>query len=191
MASPDGTAFTATTDSRGAFSLAVPAPTAVTLFGLSETGAGRPIQGEGYVALLPTPGRPAALLRAGVGAQAAGAGAVGPAVTAIDFDASGDTVVSGFARPGQPIRLAVDGTAGGEVHADAQGRFSFTLAEPLKPGDHAVVVQSQAGQASARFTIGPATPISGLPYSGRRVANGWRVDWLTPSGGEQTTLIMD
>ena len=79
----------------------------------------------------------------------------------------------------------------GEARADAQGRFSFALAAMLKPGDHALVVQSPGGQAGARFSVSRSGPISGLPFRGERQAGDWRIDWLTPAGGAQTTLIMD
>ena len=78
-----------------------------------------------------------------------------------------------------------------EARADAQGRFSFALAAMLKPGDHALVVQSPGGQAGARFSVSRSGPISGLPFRGERQAGDWRIDWLTPAGGAQTTLIMD
>jgi len=193
LASPDGAAYAGTTDSRGAFSIALPAASEVRLFGISEATPGRPIQGEGYLAVLPAPGRAAVLLRAGTGAQAGGPLPPKPMIVAVDFDAAGDTVFSGLARPGQPLRLAVDGMASPEVRADAVGRFSVTLDKPLKAGTHSVVVQSQGAPAAppVRFSITAAAPVSGLPFRGQRLAAGWRIDWLTPSGGEQTTLIMD
>ncbi|HLI67526.1 MAG TPA: Ig-like domain-containing protein [Caulobacteraceae bacterium] len=191
LATPDGTVFAAVTDSRGAFSLAVSAAPAVRLFGLSETEAGRPVRGEGYLAILPTPGRPAAVLRAGAGAQALSPPAGKLALTAVDFDSGGGAVVSGLARPGAPVRLTVDNGAGGETRADADGRFSFTLAAALKPGDHVLVVQSANGRAQARIQVSPGEAISGVPFRGRRQSGGWRIDWLTPAGGEQTTLILD
>ena len=191
LASPDGAAYGAVTDGKGLFKLAVPGAPAVRLFGLSETVAERLIQGEGYLAVLPAPGRAAVLLRAGGGAQAPGARSNGSEIAAVDFDAGGGAVVSGVARPGSALRLVLDGQAGAEARADAQGRFSFALAARLKPGDHALVVQSPGGQASARFSVSRSGPISGLPFRGERQAGDWRVDWLTPAGGAQTTLIMD
>lgn len=191
LSSPDGAAYGATTDSRGAFSLAVPKADGVRLFGLAEDVGGRLIQGEGYLALLPAPGRPAILLRAGVGAQAPGASSAAPQIAAVDFDAGGGAVVSGLAHPGSSLRLSIDGVPGGEARADAQGRFSFALAAMVKPGDHELVVLSPGGQAHARFSVGPSGPITGLPFRGQRQAGDWRIDWLTPGGGAQTTLIMD
>ncbi len=191
LASPDGGAFGALTDGRGLFSLILPSASAVRLFGLSETVAGRPIQGEGYLAVLPAPGRAAMLLRAGAGAHAPGASSNAPEVAAVDFDAGGGAVVSGLAHPGSVLRLTLDGRSGGEARADAQGRFSFALAAMLKPGDHDLTIQSPGGQAEAQFSVSRSGPISGLPFRGQRQAGDWRIDWLTPAGGQQTTLIMD
>jgi hypothetical protein len=191
LGSPDGTAYEATTDSRGAFSLAMPPATTVRLFGLSEEVRGRRIQGEGDLAVIPAPGRLAALLRAGVGAQTPGKAAASPQITAVDFDAGGGTVASGLARPGAALKLSVDGGAAVEGRADNQGRFSFPLAAALKRGDHQLLVQSASGQAQVHFTLAPAAPIAGLPFRAERQAGDWRIDWLTPGGAAQTTLIMD
>jgi hypothetical protein len=191
LASPDGTAYGGATDSRGAFSVAVPAAPAVRLFGLSEDVGGRKVQGEGYLAVLPGPGRAGVLLRAGIGALAPGPPPGAPQIITVDFDAGGGAVASGLARPGTALRLVVDGATGGEARADAQGRYAFALADMLKPGDHTLKVLSAGSQATAEFTVRPASPISGLPFRAARQGGGWRIDWLTPGGGPQTTLIMD
>ncbi len=191
LASPDGAAYGAVSDGRGLFTVSVPGAATVRLFGLSEDVAGRIIQGEGYLAVLPAPGRPAVLLRGGGGAHAPGASSDLPQVTAVDFDAGGGAVVSGVAHPGGALRLTLDGQSGGESKADAQGRFSFALAAMLKPGDHELTIQSPGGQADAKFSVSRAGPISGSPFRGQREAGDWRIDWLTPAGGQQTTLIMD
>jgi hypothetical protein len=191
LASPDGKAYGAVTDGRGLFSLTAPAAPGVRLFGLSEDVAGRIIQGEGYLAVLPAPGRVAVLLRGGGGAHAPGASSDAPQVAAVDFDAGGGAVVSGVAHPGSTLRLVLDGRPAGEARADGQGGFSFALAAMLKPGDHELTIQSPVGEADARFGVSPSGPISGLPFRGQRQAGDWRIDWLTPAGGQQTTLIMD
>ena len=78
LSSPDGAAYGATTDSRGAFSLAAAggrqdgqAVRALEDCKGRSAGAGRGLFG----AVIPEPGRPAVLLRAGVGAQGAWAAA--------------------------------------------------------------------------------------------------------------------
>jgi hypothetical protein len=194
LTSPDGSSFAAVTDSRGAFSVAVPRPQTVRLFGLAEDVGGRQVRGEGYLAVVPAPGQAGVVLRAGTGAEALGMPSAAPRIAAVDFDTGGVAAVSGMARPGSSLKLVVDGRAGVEVRANGEGRYSLTLAAALKPGDHQLMVQSGLGQAAAHFRISPAGPISptgGLPFRGMRQSDGWRIDWLTPAGGEQTTLVID
>jgi hypothetical protein len=93
LASPDHTVYAAVADGKGLFSLTLPAATSVRLFGLSETVSGRVLQGEGYLAVLPAPGRAAALLRAGGGAHAPGATSASRAAT------PGPTPRDGFHSP--------------------------------------------------------------------------------------------
>jgi hypothetical protein len=85
----------------------------------------------------------------------------------------------------------IDGAAAGEARINDHGRFSISLATPLRPGAHEARVEAGDQSASVKFTVEPPRPISGLPYRGERTPQGWRVDWLTPGGGEQTTLIFD
>lgn len=191
LTSPDGSSLAALTDSRGAFSVDMPRPQAVRLFGLAEDIAGRQVRGVGYLAVVPSPGQAAVVLRAGTGAEALAAPSGAAKITAVDFDVSGLTVVSGLAKPGSVLKVTVDGAGGAEARANTQGRYTLTLTTALKAGQHDLVVQSPLGQAEARFRVSPAGPISGLPFRAARQSNGWRIDWLTPAGGEQTTLVID
>jgi hypothetical protein len=191
LTSPDGSSLAAVTDSRGAFSLAVPRSGAVRLYGLAEDVDGHQVRGVGYLAVVPSPGQPAVVLRAGTGAEALGAPSAAPKISAVDFDVSGLVVVSGLARPGSPVRLSVDSAGGVDGRANSQGRYTLALTAALKGGDHQLQVQSPLGQAAARFHVSPAGPISGSPFRAVRQSAGWRIDWLTPAGGEQTTLVVD
>jgi len=192
LASPDGGAYGATADDSGRWGITLPASNDARLFGLSEEISGRVIQGEGYIATLPTPGRPAALLRAGGGA--------GPLIessalqiTAIDFDAAGGAVISGTAAQGASLKAVIDGAAAGETHASPHSHFSLALTSVLKPGAHQIQIQSGGASAQVRITVGPPPQAAAgdLPYHGARVDGGWRIDWLTPGGGPQTTLVLD
>jgi hypothetical protein len=191
LASPDGGAYGATADDAGRWTLTLPASTDVRLFGLSEETGGRVIQGEGYIAVLPAPGRPAALLRAGGGAAPL-ADSPDLQITAVDFDAAGGGVVSGTDRPGAALRATIDGAAAGETHASQHGHFAMALTSALKSGVRQVEVQSGAASVQASVAVSPPPPaITGLPYRGERVDGGWRIDWLTPGGGPQSTLVLD
>lgn len=191
LASPDGGAYGATANDHGRWSIALPASAGVRLFGLSEEIGGRVIQGEGYIAVLPTPGRAGVLLRAGGGAAPLETSAT-LQIVAVDFDAAGGAVVSGAAKPGAALRALVDGAAVGEIHAGQHGRYSLALTAAIKPGDHQLQIQTPGGVAQAQVNISPPPqPAAGLPYRGQRVDGGWRIDWLTPGGGPQTTLVLD
>jgi hypothetical protein len=187
---PTSTAYGATAGEGGGWSIATPAASDVRLYGVAEELVGRDVQGEGYVATLPAPGPAGVLLRAGGGAAVlVGQGAL--KIAAVDYDSSGSAVVSGLARPGAAARLSIDGAAAGEARVNERGRFSINLASGLTAGDHEAVIQCGDQSASAKFTVGHPAPIVGLPYHGERTPAGWRIDWLTPGGGEQSTQIFD
>jgi hypothetical protein len=186
---PTSTAYGGTAGTKGDWSVAVPAASDVRLYGVAEELVGRDVQGEGYVAALPGPGPAGAVLRAGGGAQVL-ARPSGLKIAALDYDSSGAAVISGLARSGVTARLFVDGVAAGEARTNDRGRFSVNLGA-LKPGDHEARVDAADQSVSVKFTVGAPAPVAGLPYRGQRTPVGWRIDWLTPGGGEQTTQIFD
>ena len=190
LLTPDGKAFGATVTASGLWS--IPTPSGIGVYGLSEDLDGRIVQGEGYIVVLPPPGRPAALLRAGGGAHVLSDRAGTFGVTAVDFDTGGGTVISGLAPAGSALRLTIDGApAPSEAKADRQGRFSIGSPVMIKPGPHQIRVQSATEVAAADIAVGPPRPISGQLYRAARQGGAWRVDWTTPGGGAQTSLILD
>ncbi|HEY2658825.1 MAG TPA: hypothetical protein VGI79_03825 [Caulobacteraceae bacterium] len=190
LLTPDGSAYGGTVTAAGVWSM--PTPPGIGIYGLSEDLGGRIVQGEGYVVVLTQPGRPAALLRAGGGAEPLGSAPGGLSIAAADFDTGGGTVVSGFAPAGVGLRLMVDGAAApGEVKADPGGRFFIGSPVMLRPGSHQIRVQGASQAAAADIAVSPPGPISGSPYRATRQGAAWRVDWTTPGGGVQTSLILD
>ena len=161
----------------------------VHLFGLSMTDGSRAAQAEGYV-MMTAEGR-VAQLRAGAGALSLAPASAGPRILAMDYDRDGGAVVSGTAAPGAALGLRIDRARRGETKADRRGRFSISLPEPLTMGAHEVEVAGEGGEDLLRADITPAGPISPGPYVGQRTPYGWRVDWMPPGGGVQTTLIFD
>jgi hypothetical protein len=187
---PASVAYGATANEKGDWSVATPAGAEVRLYGLAEELVGRDVQSEGYIAVLPGPGPAGALLRAGGGAAVL-VPATGLKIAAVDYDGSGAAVISGLAKPGAVARLSLDGAPAGEARVNDRGRFSISLSASIRPGDHQARVDCLDQSANAKFTVDPPKTVSGLPYRGERTGAGWRVDWLTPGGGEQTTLIFD
>ncbi len=183
LGTPRGGALFVTADGTGGWRIILPASTEVRLFGLSMTETGRSTQAEGYLAV--TPEAEVAQLRAGSGAAVLSA--PGPArILAVDFDRRGGTVVSGAASPGASITVRADGTARGSTTADARGRFSLAFNEPLALGEHQI---DATGVAGVEASMSPPAPTSGGPFGAGRIPGGWRIDWLTPGGGMQSTLL--
>ena len=190
LQTPEGRADGGTVGGNGAWSM--PMPGGLGIYGLSEDLGGRVVQAEGYLVILPAPGRVAALLRAGGGTEPLGRGGGPLRITAADFDGGGGAMVSGLGPPGAVLKLIIDGAAApGEGKVDARGRFFIASPLMLKPGTHQIRVQSQTEGAQADIAVGPAGPISGSPIRAVRQGGVWRVDWITPGGGVQTSLIMD
>jgi hypothetical protein len=189
---PNSVAYGATARDNGDWSIATPDSPKVGLFSLTEELAGRDVRSVGYLAVLPRPGPAGAVLRAGGGAAVlVAAPAAALRIAAVDLDGSGAAVISGLARPGASARLFVDGVAAGEARVNDRGQFSISPASVLAPGDHEIRVDCGEQTANATFSVDRPRPISGPPFLGERTPTGWRIDWLTPGGGEQTTLIFD
>jgi hypothetical protein len=189
LASPNGQALFADADTGGIWRIVVPPSAEVRLFGLSAPVAGRIVQAEGYLAL--APGGRLVQLRAGSGAQCLRPLAPGLALLAADFDRKGVVVLSGRAAPGAQVAIAVDGRAKGSALAQADGRFMVAFNEPLAPGAHVLAASVGGARAEEPLDVAPAAPLAPGPFRAERADNGWRIDWLTPGGGVQSTVIYD
>jgi len=53
------------------------------------------------------------------------------------------------------------------------------------------VVETPTAADQAGVAVSAPAPISGLPFHATRLAGSWRIDWLTPGGGVQCTIILD
>ncbi|MES2340198.1 MAG: Ig-like domain-containing protein [Pseudomonadota bacterium] len=188
LASPDGAAMAAEADDKGVWRLVVPAAAQPRLFGLSSTQGTRTVQAEGY--LLLTPDGRGYLLRSGAGAVRVGA-APGLAITAFDFDREGAAVVSGAAPPSATITVRADGRQSADGRANAAGRFAISLSQPLAPGDHTLKIFSDGAENSATIDTSPAAALVDGPFRSSATPAGLRVDWMTPGGGVQSTVILN
>lgn len=189
LGQPNGESLSALADAGGGWIAVAPAAADVRLFGLSMTSGGRSVQSEGYLAVLPEGG--AAQLRAGAGAQVLSAPSRRPRILAIDHDHDGAAIVSGVGTVGADVGLRVDRAARGASAVDQRGRFTIALNQPLSPGDHEFEVAAEGGEDVIALPISrPVSPASG-PFRAERTARGWRIDWMTPGGAVQTTLLID
>jgi hypothetical protein len=189
LATPDGQSTTAAADDQGTWRLAVPLSPEARIFGLSATAGGRTIQAAGY--LLLTPAGEAVLLRAGAGALRVGRVGGRSGVDAIDFDREGGAVVSGHAPANAPLSIHIDGDQTADGRADGEGRYAIAVPEPIAPGAHQIDVFGDAAENSVTIDTRPAAPISSGPFRSAAVAGGLRVDWMTPGGGVQSTLLLE
>lgn len=188
LRSPAGEIVSGRTDKEGRWSLTVANAPGVRLFGLSTTREGRTVQAEGYVMV--AEGGDVALLRAGAGAKRLASGASSPRILAIDIDREGGAVVSGVAAPGAGLNVRVDRVTRGGGRTDDEGRFFISLTDSLAPGSHDIQVAGDGGETAVSVVTSPPQPLVSGPVRSERTPQGWRVDWMTPGGGVQTTLLI-
>lgn len=188
LATPEGQTSFANTDSKGVWTLTMPVIAQPRIFGLSTTVGARQVQGEGY--LLIAPAGEAVMLRAGTGALRIGrTGKNG--LDAVDFDREGGAVVSGRAPAGAALSIHVNGRQMAEGRADSAGRYAVALTQqPLNGGVHQVDVFGDATENSVNIDTTPAPPLANGPFRSTAVSAGLRIDWMTPGGGAQSTIIL-
>jgi hypothetical protein len=177
-------------DGSGAWTIALGPVPEPALYSLAEETGGRTVSAEGLIAVLP--GAPTvAVLRAGFGAQVVqGADGKPLEIQALDYDVAGAAVVSGRARAGSAVRVVIDGEAPIQVAAGQDGRFSLTLPKPVPPGPHRLQVLTPQASAEVEIVLTPPAATGNRAYQAQAEKFGWRVDWTTPGGGAQSTLLL-
>lgn len=189
LGAPMQAPLTARADPAGVWTLRLPAAADVRLFGLSMSApAGPKVQSQGYLAVLPD-GR-AAQLRSGASALVYGPGSEMPRLLTVDFDRDGAASVSGTARAGSGLSLRIDRSARGVGKTDSQGRFHLAIERPLNAGALAFEIAGDSGEQAVTVPV-TAAPDLTVPFRAVRSGAAWRIDWMTPGGGVQTSLILD
>jgi hypothetical protein len=189
LATPGGQASFSTVDAHGRWAIALPPAAEARVFGLSASLGRRRTQAEGY--LLVTPAGQAAMLRAGAGALRIDS-ALRPGLRTIDFDRGGGLEIAAQVGPGATVILRLDGRQVAEGRADANGRYEVSLGSPtpIRPGRHEVEVRGDGFIDQATAGISPAQPLAQGPLRSQLTPAGLRVDWMTPGGGVQSTLLV-
>ena len=187
LATPAGEARFSQADGAGTWVLRIPVSSQARLFGLSSIIGTQTVQAQGY--FLVTPAGQGVLLRAGAGAHRFDPGRSG--ILAVDFDGEGGALVSGIAGAGEGLTLRVDGRQPVEGRAGVDGRFSIALSQPISAGPHEIRIFGNRADWRVSFEARPAAPIAEGPYRVQPVSRGLRVDWMTPGGGVQTTILID
>jgi len=185
---PGGDAQFALADGKGQWRLNLPTAGKVRLFGLAMIDGARVVQSEGYLAVTPDAG--VAELRAGAGARVISTAPASLRLLALDLDTKGGAILSGEAPPGSRVQALVDGQLKGSALADGRGEVSLALAEPLGFGDRRIDLRVGAQTRGFAVNLRPPTPPIGAPFVADRAPAGWRINWITPGGGLQSTLLV-
>lgn len=189
LATPAGEALFAPVDAHGRWAIFLPPAAEARIFGLSMTAGGRQAQAEGYVLVTPT--GQVAMLRAGAGALRIDQPAR-PGLRAIDFDRGGGLQISASVPSGATVILRLDGRQVAEARADVNGHYEASLGSPtpIRPGPHQVQVFFDGISDQTAVQVSPGAPLADGPVRSQLTPAGLRVDWMTPGGGEQSTLLV-
>jgi hypothetical protein len=194
LRSPDGSRFEAHSGPTGAWSLDIPAAPAPRLFAFEAATASQTVRGEGAMAVMPDPGVPALILRAGYAAAPSGKPPSGLQLVSFDCDGGG-AAAGGFAPPGSPVRMSIDGAIVGLSKADAQGRFAILAIDPRRgvpAGRHTLRIDTPQSLAIERQIEVKAPDIApDKAFDASRIDGGWTLSWRLPGGGAQSSMVFD
>jgi len=187
LASPSGAQQFATADAKGVWRVTLAPSSEPRLLGLSMSDRGQVAPAVGYLFIAPDGA--VARLRTGGGTQAASPGNGALAALALDYDNQRAATLSGVAAPRETVIVRVDGVERSQASADATGRFVLPL-QPLTAGAHEFDLMGATQQVHFTASVDALAPLAQAPYTAAPQGQGWRIDWRTPGGGEQTTLIL-
>lgn len=189
LSSASGLTEFARADHHGDWRLNIPPAPEPRLLSLAMSDHGRVVQAMGY--LFVAPDGAVARLRAGGGSQMLSPAASGLPEPALDYDSQRAATFSGRLAPGEAVSLRVDGVERGQGAAGASGRFVLALNQPLAAGAHDFDLAEPSGDVRFSADIDAPARLDRALFSAARTALGWRIDWVTPGGGEQTTLLFE
>lgn len=166
--------------------------TAPQVFGLSAALDNRTVQSDGYV--LVTPSGQVALLRAG-GASMRIDRPPGSGFRVIDFDRGGGLQVSAVVAPGATVILRLDGRQAAQGHADATGLYVADLPTARGSSDiatslHHLQIYGDGFSDDVRLQLAAPAPLVQGPMRSQLTGAGLRIDWMTPGGGVQSTILV-
>lgn len=187
LATPQGQALFSDADDKGRWRVALGPLPQPRVFGLSVTHKGRQAQAQGYV--LVAPDGHGALLRAGAGALRFDR-SVAPGLRSLDFDREGGAVISASVTPGATVQLRVDGAQVAEGRAGAGGRVEIAVPTPIRPGAHRLQIYADGVSDAVTVQVSPPAALAQGPLRSQLTPAGLRVDWMTPGGGVQSTVLI-
>jgi hypothetical protein len=98
-----------------------------------------------------------------------------------------------LAPPRAAIILRLDDRQMAPVRADERGRYVVSLPAPgqaaIRPGVHQLEMGGDGFSDTVTLTIAPPQPLAEGPMRSQLTPAGLRLDWMTPGGGVQSTLL--
>ncbi len=176
-----------TADSKGRFKADLPVGGQGELFDVSVDDGGRLMQAEGRLFVPPSNPQKAVMLRPGLPSQPVHGDA--DPISILDFDNTGALVLTGKVAPRTEVTLGVDGQGITTATSDATGLYYMQVhvAPPAAGAKISLNVQAGSVNAQRAFDFSPADPKAGDRIT--PADSGWRVDWVLPGGGMQTTVV--
>ncbi len=176
-----------TADSKGRFTAALPLTPQGGLYDVSMDDGGRLVEAEGRLFVPQGAPQKAVVLRAGSPSSPV-YGDASP-ISVMDFDPTGALVVTGKVAPKTVVTLSVDGQGMTTATSDGKGLY-YMQVHVAPPAEGAVMSLSvEAAGVTTQHTL--PFPPADARASDRitAVPDGWRVDWVVPGGGVQTTVV--
>lgn len=176
-----------TADSKGRFRAEVPATAAGGIYDLSMDDSGRPMHADGRLFIPAGHPEKAVLLRSGspslplVNASA---------VAVVDIGGNGGAAVSGRIAQTMAVTLKVGDDVRGQAKSDAKGDYSVTTRiERPTPTPVMWDFTLDAGGVSVAKSLSVSLPDAAAGDKVTPVDGGWRVDWVLPGGGVQSSFV--
>ena len=176
-----------TSDSKGRFRAELPSGPNGGLFDLSTEDRGRSMHADGRLfipagapdkAVLMRPGSPSLALFNDLAA-----------VAVIDYDRAGALAIAGRVAPTTSIEVILNGEIRARTTSNDRGFYTATtqIEPPVKAATDNTLSVIAGGKESVRNFSDSLITVDGDRIT--RFEDGWRVDWVLPGGGMQTTLV--
>jgi hypothetical protein len=176
-----------TSDSKGRFRAELPTGPDGALYDLSTEDDGRSMHADGRLFIPAGAPEKAVLMRAG--APSLSLFNEDTEVAVIDYDRAGAVAIAGRVAPSTQIEVILNGEIRARTRSDDRGFYAATTQiDPPQEKESANTLSiSAGGKETARNFIDSRVKTEGDRIT--RFADGWRVDWVLPGGGMQTTLV--
>jgi hypothetical protein len=176
-----------TSDSRGRFRAELPSGPNGGLFDLSTEDSGRSMHADGRLFIPAGAPEKAVLMRPGASSR--------PlfndfsAVAVIDYDRAGALAIAGRVAPTTAIEVILNGEIRARTISDDRGFYTATTQiDPPQANETENTLSVMAGGKETIRNFRDSR-ITGNEDRIARFEDGWRVDWVLPGGGMQTTLV--